>query len=154
MTSNLLRHVGPVLLISGLILLTVSSDASAQGKGRGNARVMDLSLQFDEEAGKVACLGSPDTLRIGRGETLVLRAVGTFVNDVRWADNGVAQGEPGINRGKPNLAQGNETRSGSFDRGSAFAFRINPSIERGTTYILDVKCGDIEDGPPVIIVDP
>lgn len=155
MSNSLIRTASPKLLILAVLLLYLRVDAEAQERGRGNARVMDLSLQFDSDVGKVACLGSPDTLRVGRGETLVFRAVGTFVNHVRWADDDdMMQNAPGLNRGKPNLAQGHEKRSERFDRGTAFAIRVNPAIERGTMYTLEVKCGDIEDGPPIIIVDP
>jgi hypothetical protein len=149
-TVHLFRYMGPALLFAALIIVITPGDSVAQAVDPEEvfetAHVMELSLQFDPDRNKIACLGTPDTLHVSPKDVIVFRAVGTHVNDIRWdtSDN------PGNG-----LAQGNKKNTGRFERGKSFAIRVNKKAnKRHEGYKLKVKCGDLDDGPPVIIVDP
>ena len=146
-----IRYIVHAAFLGVIILVSIPSDGYSQpmGHGRGNARVMDLSLQYDNSVNRVACLGDPDSLVVKPGDMLVLRARGTFVNNVMWGPDSVA-----FNKGKPSLANNNALESGSFDRGAAHAFKINNGITQRTTYHLKARCGNVPDTPPKIIVNP
>lgn len=158
-TMKRFQFIPLAVLLTGLLFFFMPNSSAAQGnQNRGNAHIMDISLQFDTDVNAVACLGEPSELTVKPGDVVVFRAVGTFVNHVRWADDTPGQ-QAALNAGKPNLSsdkdRGQELKgTGMFDRGQAFAVRINDSIESKTTYDLVVKCGRTDDAPPKIIVDP
>jgi len=114
---------------------------------------MDLSLQFDTDSSKVACLGDPNVLHVQAGDVVVFRARGSFVNNVSWDPDSV-----GFNKGKsPLTVPVTQKNTGPFERGRAFAVTINPGLQPpvgGITYGLMVTCGNVKDAPPKIIVDP
>lgn len=124
-------------------------DSPGQMKKKTNVHFMDLSLQPEmiDGATKISCLGDPDTLVVSRNDIVIFRAVGALVNHVRWGET--------INTGMANLSDDGSSATPSFEKGAAWAIKINEDIPRGRpAYTLDVKCGDLPDGPPVIIVDP
>lgn len=140
--------LSPLSLIA-IVFLSIPLEALGQGHGKGNARVMDLSLQYDESRGKIACLGDPNEVHVMPGDFLVLRARGSFVNNVSWDPDSVS-----FNKGKDNLANDRSMNSREFARGMAFALRINSAIRDTTEYSLKVTCGNKKDDPPKVIVDP
>jgi len=154
MTHVTLRHYSRSAALGVMLLVATSTDGVAQSvHGKGNAHVMDLSLQFDSDGNKVACLGEPNVLNVNAGDVVVFRARGTFVNNVSWDPDSAA-----ANSGNPPLAvPPNSLNTGPFARGRAFAITINPGLQppvEGITYELKVTCGNVKDAPPKIIVDP
>jgi hypothetical protein len=150
-----LRPICSALFVAALVLFLIPDRTSAQGRSdRGNAHVMDLSLQFDPDVNKIACLGDPDSLVVKPGDVVVFRAKGTFVNDVRWSNNAMSQNDDA----PVNLAMSVKGRdienTGRFASGASFAIVVNEKIAAKSTYDLTVMCGDVEDAPPRIIVDP
>jgi hypothetical protein len=145
------RFITSLLSLIAIVVLSLPLEALGQGMGhgRGNAHVMDLSIQFDTPRNKIACLGDPNELHVKPGDTVVLRARGAFVNNVSWDPDSVSS-----NKGKSNLAVGNLHNSRDFRKGAAFAFKINESIRDTTAYELKATCGDVNDDPPRVIVDP
>ena len=155
------RCIGLTVAIAAFIISYSPGQVFAQGKKSTNVHFMDLSLQpeMHGEQVKIACLGDPDTLEVNRGDIVIFRAVGAKVNHVRWAGKN-AKGEP-LNANMANLSDDTLAETPTFEKGAAWAIRVNDAkeqdggIPRGRpAYTLDVMCGDLEDGPPVIIVDP
>lgn len=154
MTNYLLRFATSAFLVTTFVLLIPPVDATAQSANRkGNVHFMELSLRPDADRdGKIACLGTPDTLHVMRKDIVIFRSSTVNVNHVRW-------GGDDLNENKTILSDDGSEASPEFERGAAWAIRISNNIPKGRedatrTYELNVKCGDFDDAPPVIIVDP
>lgn len=150
--SILLRRLSPVVCLGVIVFMSVPLESYGQmmGRGRGNASIMDLSLQYDASRMKIACLGDPNEVHVKPGDVLVFRAKGSFVNNVSWDPDSVS-----FNKGNAlNLANTNAKNTGDFAKGAAFAFHINRAIRDTTAYELQVTCGNKSDDPPRVIVDP
>lgn len=157
MLHFLLRRLSPFVCLGAILLMNAPLDSLAQvvGKGKGNARVMDLSLQYDTTTSRIVCLGDPNTLHVAPGDWLTLKANGTLVNDVKWDSTDVPFNKSTKKHKKELLSDDKALKSsGPFTLGTAFTFKINKAIKDTTQYELKVTCANLPDDPPKIIVDP
>lgn len=142
-----------ICLVFTILVATTAGCSAQPARDSANAHIMDLSLQFDVDSAKVACLGDPNVIHVSRGDVVVFRARATNVDNVTWDPDSVA-----FNQGKqPLVARPQPTSSGPFARGRAYGIRINRGIPRSgqpIEYRIKVRCDGIGDEPPKIIVDP
>lgn len=144
MTKQILQLAIPAFILALTILVGVPDSAFAQGQGK--AHIMDLKVETHDDGTK-ECVGDPNVLRVNAGDIIVFRAKDVVVNHVRWHRPSQAQ------MSEKALSQQPDQEDG-FAKGSAFSIMVNPDIQETSTFVLDVKCGEEPDGPPVIIVDP
>lgn len=142
MTKQFLRSAVPALFLTFMVLMSMPDGALAQSK----AHIMDLVVETHDDGTK-ECVGDPNVLRVNAGDIIVFRARDVVVNHVRWHRPSQAQ------MSEKALSQQPDQEDG-FAKGSAFSIMVNPDIQETSTFVLDVKCGEELDGPPVIIVDP
>ena len=124
------RFIGLTVAIATFLVSYSPGQALAQAKKSTNVHFMDLSLQPEMrgEKLKIACLGDPDTLVVNRGDIVIFRAVGAKVNRVRWGGKN-ASGEP-LNANMANLSDDDHAETPAFEKGSAWAIRVNDAKEQ------------------------